>query len=334
MKWLRKLKNKLKAKFTAGHHAMSLEEMMAMSAEELGRRFREHGDWYHSKKWNSLNDKVEKLVCLPICTVAVCMLIVILIELFVKPLYNIIFNMHAIVIIFGIYGLSIIILLAISDFFPSSFLKRKCHYDEFDNLVRDNSKKGAEASSLINFIDYLDNYGEDDKETSLGEYRNAMHDMIQMYYNHMLYTDEEIGRILKLMIPVAFMVNDGVKINIQNYEVLDIKYNLTEQAVELDKCLNDKIAKREAENNADREREERMKQKKKEQEKQIRQKKEKQAAVESVGRFINLENRIKTNRNILNESPEYNRIEDATKKIHEKTEAMNSAAENMTAEKD
>ena len=77
-----------------------------------------------------------------------------------------------------------------------------------------------------------------------------------------------------------------------------------------------------------------MKQKKKEQEKQIRQKKEKQAAVESVGRFINLDNRVKNIRNLLNESPEYNRIEDATKKIHEKTEAMNSAAENMTAEKD
>ena len=330
MKWFRKLKNKLKAKFTAGHHAMSLEEMMAMSAEELGRRFREHGDWYHSKKWNSLNDKVEKLVCLPLCTVAVCMLIVILTGLFVKPLYNIIFNMHAIVIIFGIYGLSIIILLAISDFFSSSFLKRKCHYDEFDNLVGDNSKKGADASSLINFIDYLDNYDKDDKETPLCEYRNAMHDMIQMHYDNEPYTDEEIGRILKLMIPVAFMVNDGVAIDIQNYSILDSKYNLTKQAVELDKHLKYEADKRKKESNANIEEKERLKQK----EEEKRKEEEQQAAVESVGHFMDLEDKVKNIKNILNESPEYNRIEDATKKIHEKTEVMNSAAGNMAEEKD
>lgn len=330
MKWLRKLKNKLKAKFTAGHHAISLEEMMVMSAEELGRRFREHGDWYHSKKWNSLNDKVEKLVCLPLCTVAVCMLIVILTGLFVKPLYNIIFNMHAIVIIFGIYGLSIIILLAISDFFPSSFLKRKCHYDEFDNLVGDNSKKGADASSLINFIDYLDNYDKDDKETPLCEYRNAMHDMIQMHYDNEPYTDEEIGRILKLMIPVAFMVNDGVAIDIHNYSILDSKYNLTKQAVELDKHLKAEVDKRKKESNANIEEKERLKQK----EEEKRKEEEQQAAVESVGHFMDLEDKVKNIKNILNESPEYNRIEDATKKIHEKTEAMNSAAGDMAEEKD
>lgn len=324
MKWFRKLKNKLKAKFTAGHHAMSLEEMMAMSAEELGRRFREHGEWRYTKKYSSLNSKSENLSSVLIIYVG----IVAFTRLF-KPLRNIIFN----IIIFGILGL-IVILFVISDcLLSSSFLRRKYHYDEFDNLIGNNSDHSDGARSLDDFMGYLDNYGEDDKETSLGEYRNSMHDMIQMHDNEP-YTDEEIGRILKLMIPVAFMVNDGMKINIQTYSILDSKYNLTKQAVELDKHLKAKADKRKAENNANIEEKERLKQEKEEQEEENRKRKEQQAAVESVGRFIDLDNRVKNIRNLLNESPEYNRIEDATKKIHEKTEAMNSAAENMTADKD
>lgn len=124
-----------------------------------------------------------------------------------------------------------------------------------------------------------------------------------------------------------------MKINIQNYSILDSKYNLTKQTVELDKHLKAEADKRKEENNANIEEKERLKQEKEEQEEENRKRKEQQAAVESVGRFIDLDNRIKTNRNLLNESPEYNRIEDATKKIHEKTEAMNSAAENITADK-
>jgi len=324
MKWFRKLKNKLKAKFTAGHHAMSLEEMMAMSAEELGRRFREHGEWRYSKKYSSLSSKSEDLSSVLIIYVG----IVALTKLF-NPFHNIIFD----IIIFGILGL-IIMLFVISDcLLSSSFLRRKYHYDEFDNLIGNNSEHSDGARSLDDFMGYLDNYGEDDKETSLGEYRNAMHDMIQMHDNEP-YTDEEIGRILKLMIPVAFMVNDGMKINIQTYSILDSKYNLTKQAVELDKHLKAKADKRKAENNANIEEKERLKQEKEEQEEENRKRKEQQEAVESVGRFIDLDNRVKNIRNLLNESPEYNRIEDATKKIHEKTEAMNSAAENMTADKD
>ena len=320
MKWLRKLKNKLKAKFTAGHHAMSLEEMMAMSEEELGRRFREHGDWYHSKKRSFFNDIELLLEFFFLIILLVCAIPIPLVGLFIES-FNLIFYMRVFAIVVIIVGLTIVLFTILGKSRFSSFLRRKYHYDEFDNLIGYNSDH--EFGSLYNFISYLGVSDEKDDETPLGEYRNAMHDMIQMYYDNEPYTDEEIGRILKLMIPVAFMVNDGVKINIQNYEILDSKYNLTEQAVELDKYLNDKIAKREAKKKADREREERMKQKK-----------EKQAAVESVGHFMDLEDRVKTKRNILNESPEYNRIEDATKKIHEKTEAMNSAAENMTADKD
>lgn len=324
MKWFRKLKNKLEAKFTAGHHAMSLEEMMAMSEEELGRRFREHGEWRYSKKYSSLSSKSEDLSSVLIIYVG----IVALTKLF-NPFHNIIFD----IIIFGILVL-IIILFVISDcLLSSSFLRRKYHYDEFDNLIGNNSEHSDGARELDDFMGYLDNYGEDDKETSLGEYRNAMHDMIQMHDNEP-YTDEEIGRILKLMIPVAFMVNDGMKINIQTYSILDSKYNLTKQAVELDKHLKAKADKRKAENNANIEKKERLKQEKEEQEEENRKRKEQQAAVESVGRFIDLDNRVKNIRDLLNESPEYNRIEDATKKIHEKTEAMNSAAENMTADKD
>lgn len=325
MKWLRKLKNKLKAKFTAGHHAMSLEEMMAMSAEELGRRFREHGEWRYSKKYSSLNNKSNNLSSVLI----IYMGIVALTRLF-KPLHSIIFN----IIIFGILGI-ITMLFVISDcLLSSSFLRRKYHYDEFDNLIGNNSEHSDGSRRLDDFMGYLDNYGEDDKETSLGEYRNAMYDMIQMHYDNEPYTDEEIGRILKLMIPVAFMVNDGMKINIQNYEVLDSKYNLTKQAVELDKHLKAEADKCKEENNANIKEKERLKQEKEEQEEENRKRKEQQEAVESVGRFIDLDNRVKTIKDILNESPEYNRIEDATKKIHEKTEAMNSAAENMTADKD
>lgn len=324
MKWFRKLKNKLKAKFTAGHHAMSLEEMMAMSEEELGRRFREHGEWRYTKKYSSLNNKSENL-----SSVLIIYVVIVAFTRLFKPFRNIIFN----IIIFGILGL-ITILFVISDcLLSSSFLRRKYHYDEFDNLIGNNSEHSDGARSLDDFMGYLDNYGEDDKETSLGEYRNAMHDMIQMHDNEP-YTDEEIGRILKLMIPVAFMVNDGMKINIQTYSILDSKYNLTKQAVELDKHLKAKADKRKAENNANIEEKERLKQEKEEQEEENRKRKEQQEAVESVGRFIDLDNRVKNIRNLLNESPEYNRIEDATKKIHEKTEAMNSATENMTADKD
>jgi len=312
MSWLRKLKNKLKAKFTAGHHAMSLEEMMATSAEELGRRFREHGDWYHSKKkyfFKNIEILIEVFffIILLVCALAPVAV------LFVKS-----FNFHVLAIISAVIGLITGLFIVLRKPFYSSFLRRKYHYDEFDNLIGYNSKH--EFGSLYNFISYLGVPDEKDDETSLGEYRNAMHDMIQMHYNNEPYTDEEMGRILKLMIPVAFMVNNGVKINIQNYSVLDSKYNLTKKAVNLDKHLKAEANKRKAENNANIKEKERLKQAKEEQD-----------AVESVEQFMELENRVKNTKNLLNESPEYNRIEDATKKIHEKTETMNSAAENMTA---
>lgn len=331
MKWLRKLKNKLKAKFTAGHHAMSLEEMMAMSAEELGRRFREHGDWYYSKKRSFFNDIELLLEFFFLIVLLVCAIIIPLVGLFIES-FNLIFYMRVFAIVVVIVGLTIVLFAILGKLRFSSFLRRKYHYDEFDNLIGYNSEH--EFGSLYNFISYLGVPDEKDDETPLGEYRNAMHDMIQMHYNHRLYINEEMGRILELMIPIAFMVNDGVKINIQNYSILDSKYNLTEQAVELDKHLKAEADKRKAENNANIKEKERLKQEKEKQEEENRKRKEQQEAVESVGRFIDLDNMVKTNRNILNESPEYNRIEDATKKIHEKTESMNSAAENMTSEKD
>ena len=331
MKWLRKLKNKLKAKFTAGHHAMSLEEMMAMSAEELGRRFREHGDWYYSKKRSFFNDIELLLEFFFLIVLLVCAIIIPLVGLFIES-FNFIFYMRVFAIVVVIVGLTIVLFAILGKLRFSSFLRRKYYYDEFDNLIGYNSEH--EFGSLYNFISYLGVPDEKDDETPLGEYRNAMHDMIQMHYDNEPYTDEEIGSFLKLMIPIAFMVNDGVKINIQNYSILDSKYNLTKQAVELNKHLKAEADKRKAENNANIKEKERLKQEKEKQKEKNRKRKEQQEAVESVGRFIDLDNRVKTKRNILNESPEYNRIEDATKKIHEKTESMNSAAENMTSEKD
>lgn len=212
--------------------------MMAMSAEELGRRFREHGEWRYSKKYSSLNNKSE--------------------------------NFSSVLIIYmGI----VVIVIANCLLSSLSFLRRKYHYDEFDNLIG-TSEHSDGARSLDGFMGYLGNYGEDDKETSLGEYRNAIHDMIQMYYDNEPYTDEEIGRILKFMIPIVFMVNDGVKINIQNYSILDSKYNLTKQTVELDKHLKAEADKRKAESNANIEEKERLKQEKEEQEEENRKRKE------------------------------------------------------------
>lgn len=54
------------------------------------------------------------------------------------------------------------------------------------------------------------------------------------------FSDDETGRMLRLILPVAYMMRSGVTLDDDNYSILDRKTNLTKQAIDFRNAILDK----------------------------------------------------------------------------------------------
>lgn len=54
------------------------------------------------------------------------------------------------------------------------------------------------------------------------------------------FSDDETGRMLRLILPVAYMMRSGVTLDDDNYSILDRKTNLAKQAIDFRNAILDK----------------------------------------------------------------------------------------------
>ena len=274
--------------------AMSFEEMMTMDDEDLGKKYRESGDWEDSKTY-------RRLIFFPM-TVLIpfvgSMISVVLVTFtwITEPVFKIIMNMNLAAV-----GALAVITLFICCFAESTpFCKRLFHYDHFDNLMTDG-----------NFDNFKSNMSYDkNADTSLSRYMNCFQKIVS---NIQSCSDAEVGRLLKLMIPIAFMKRNGVSIDDRNYSSINEQYHLTDGIRTL---VNDIEA--------------RMEQKRVQSgEKQ----KEDRKTSEALNRLKDLDDRVKTRKEALDGSSDYHRLMDATNQLKHKANTIRETSSGLTEEK-
>lgn len=274
--------------------AMSFEEMMAMDDEDLGKKYKESGNWKDSKTY-------RRLIFFPM-TVFIpfvgSMISVVLVTFtwITEPVFKIIMNMNLVAV-----GALTVITLFICCFAESTpFCKRLFHYDHFDNLMTDGNFDNFKSN-----ISYDKNAG-----TGLSRYMNCFQKIVS---NIQSCSDAEVGRLLKLMIPIAFMKRNGVRIDERNYSSINDEYHLTDGITTL---VNDIEA--------------RMEQKRVQSgEKQ----KEERKTSEALNRLKDLDDRVKTRKEALDGSSDYHRLMDATNQLKHKANTIRETSSGLTEEK-
>lgn len=274
--------------------AMSFEEMMTMDDEDLGKKYKASGNWEDSKTY-------RRLIFFPM-TVFIpfvgSMISVVLVTFtwITEPVFKIIMNMNLVAV-----GALTVITLFICCFAESTpFCKRLFHYDHFDNLMTDGNFDNFKSN-----ISYDKNAG-----TGLSRYMNCFQKIVS---NIQSCSDAEVGRLLKLMIPIAFMKRNGVRIDERNYSSINDEYHLTDGITTL---VNDIEA--------------RMEQKRVQSgEKQ----KEERKTSEALNRLKDLDDRVKTRKEALDGSSDYHRLMDATNQLKHKANTIRETSSGLTEEK-
>lgn len=274
--------------------AISFEEMMTMDDEDLGKKYRESGNWEDSKPY-------RRLIFFPL-TVLIpfvgSMISVVLVTLawITEPVFKIIMNMNT-----AACGALAVITLFICCFADSTpFCKRLFHYDHFDNLMTDGNFDNFKSN-----MSYDKNAG-----TGLSRYMNCFQQIVS---NIQSCSDAEVGRLLKLMIPIAFMKNHGVHIDERNYSSINEQYHLTDGIRTL---VNDIEARMERERVQSGE-----------------QQKDERKTSEALDRLKVLDDRVKTRKAALDGSSDYHRLMDATNQLKHKANTIRETSSGLTEEK-
>ena len=273
--------------------AMSFEEMMAMDDEDLGKKYKDSGNWEDSKTYRRLIF-FPMTVLIPFVGSMISVVLVTFTWITV-PVFKIIMNMNLVAV-----GALAVITLFICCFADSTpFFKRLFHYDHFDNLMTDG-----------NFDNFKSNMSYDkDADMGLSRYMNCFQKIVS---NIQSCTDAEVGRLLKLMIPIAFMKRNGVRIDERNYSSINEQYHLTDGIINL---VNDIEA--------------RMEQKRVQSgEKQ----KEERKTSEALNRLKDLDDRVKTRKAALDGSSDYHRLMDATNQLKHKANTIRETSSGLTEE--
>lgn len=295
----------------AGSGALSLTEMMAMDDEELGSRFQGYLDWrstdsyLHAERIGRILLALEALLLSSLywpVLVGICYFF----SSFAFPDWKSGWLFPSLVLI--ILSVCCFDLGFQADLDPSAaFLRRRYHGDEFDNLYEDSSMR---YDLLAEFMEHFNaNISED---SSLGKYQNIISAANLMIDES---TNAEKGRLLKLIIPVMYMMREGVELNENNYAILDRKTGLTAKAVSFDEEF------RETERLAER-RDSRMVSERLANEAR---KRREDAEVENVAdSFVNIKTEADAMRRQLQSSPDYNRIANAGRRLEESRSTLQS----------
>lgn len=274
--------------------AMSFEEMMAMDDEDLGKKYKDSGNWEDSKTYRRLIF-FPMTVLIPFVGSMISVVLVTFTWITV-PVFKIIMNMNLVAV-----GALAVITLFICCFADSTpFFKRLFHYDHFDNLMTDG-----------NFDNFKSNMSYDkDADMGLSRYMNCFQQIVS---NIQSCSDAEVGRLLKLMIPIAFMKNNGVHIDERNYSSINEQYHLTDGIRTL---VNDIEARMEQERVQSGEKQ-----------------KEERKTSEALNRLKDLDDRVKTRKEALDGSSDYHRLMDATNQLKHKANTIRETSSGLTEEK-
>lgn len=295
---------------------LNIRDMMSMSDDELGREFREHGEWNASEKGASINDTADSVMQLSPFEFIFALLII--------PL-AIVSTVPALI---GLSFLTIILIgipiLAVS---LPSILRRKHKYDEFDNLGHDDNL-GYEILSH-----FCDSVYTSEKTSLLYKYRSNIIKATNRYHGystlkgivdphpqifegyppiatdrdyHYRYTDTDIGRMLKLIIPVIYL-KQNMNLNEESFSELDHKLNLNNRLEEFNKTIDKRND--ELNDEAARQREARI-------ERDHQEKKLKADGV--VNKFMSFGKEAE----YLKNNPEYARINDVSRRLNESKDSL------------
>lgn len=222
-------------------YRLSIPDMLAMDDEELGREFRKHGEWYRS------NEHDHSVFHLAIVFLAIGMMIL-TVSLFFLFLTGARLLYHkpiggslSLCIAFLILTFLVLKVFSNWDFNRSTYGQRaKYKYDMFDVLKAGHGKQDP----LDGFIGEIPS-----SSGSLLIYKQAISGIVAMYRGHddgftrsysYRFSDDETGRMLRLILPVAYMMVSGVALDDDNYSILDRRTNLTEQAIDFRNAIVDK----------------------------------------------------------------------------------------------
>lgn len=287
---------------------LDIRDMMSMSDEELGREFRKRGEWNASEKGASINDTVDSLMSL---TPFECVLSIIMIAVGSS------ISITGAIVSFTLFITIMVVTFLVGS--SSSILRRKHKYDEFDNLGHDDNSEYEILSHFCNVLGH--SYYE--KTSPLRKYEANIIKAINRYHGYSTieriadsysylgssfksdrdyryrYTDTDIGRMLKLIIPVIYL-EQNTDFNEESFSELDHKLNLNNRLEE----FNNTIDKRNDELNdeAARQREARI-------ERDHQEKKLKTDGV--VNKFMSFEKEAEK----LKSNPEYARINDISRRL-------------------
>jgi len=227
------------------HHSdpyrLSIPDMLAMDDEELGREFRKRGEWYRS------NEHDHAVFNLAIIFLAIGMMIL-MVSLFFLFLTGARLLSHrpiggplSLCMAFLILTFLVLNVFSNWDYNRSTYGQRAKHrYDMFDVLKADHGKQDP----LDGFIS-----GIPSSSGPLLTYKQSISEIVAMYRGHdggftcsysYRFSDDETGRMLRLILPVAYMMRSGVTLDDNSYSILDRKTNLTEQTINFRNAVVDK----------------------------------------------------------------------------------------------
>lgn len=333
-----------------GHHRpdrLSIQDMVSMSDEELGKEFKKYGEWKNSEK-NFYINSITHNICFAGLLMGIDSLIVLAIGWFATFLVGV---SHLVFLCAG--AVLIMSILAVCFSASTKFMKyakKKYGYDKFDVLGFDDI---FYYEIFEYFIDSLKNTGSASNNESLSKYIHNICIAINRYHgydddgdndysNHIVhivfssdayydyqyydyqYSDNETGRMLKLIIPIVYM-KQHVHFDGESFDELDKKLDLTNKVIafneDIDRSKNEQQKRIENLNKAREEEAERLKKARKREEKEakIRQHQEYvRKTQEAISDFISLSQESEHMKN----NPDYARIEDASKRLNESKDSL------------
>lgn len=325
-----------------GHHGsgsdrLSIQDMVSMSDEELGREFKKYGEWTDSEKNFHITDILHFAgLCTGISSLIA--LVIGWVATFLVSVSHLVFLCAGAVLIMSILA----VCFSVSTKFMK-YAKKKYGYDKFD-VLGFNDIFYYEIFEY--FINSLKNTGSASNNESLSKYIhniciaiNRYHNLDDDYYsNHIVrlfgtyydyqYSDNETGRMLKLIIPIVYM-KQHVHFDGESFDELDKKLDLTNKVIafneDIDRRKNEQQKRIENLNKAREEEAERLKKARKEEaereekEAKIRQHQEHvRKTQEAISDFISLSQESEHMKN----NPDYARIEDAAKRLNESKDSL------------
>ena len=286
---------------------LSIKDMMSMSDEELGREFSKCGEWKHVLKKDSIENVINSIVWYAL-TAGVLSLITLLVGWFMTIFFSVsrllfIGSGSILALSLIITGLSIHIDRNSSEYAEKKYDK---HY-EFNVLSPNGYLSGVFESFVkslrvegLTFNGPLYRYLKNIYKAVNRYHGYQDNDSSEIYHNHdekydYQYSYEDIGRMLKLMLPVAYL-KQRTNFSEKSFNELDNQLGLTNKVI----AFNEDIEQR----RKDQAKYERMEQE--------------QETHAAISDFISLGKESEQ----MKASPDYARIEDAAKRLNESKDSL------------